>query len=233
MESLDVVVFQYGTLLKSAIEAINELSQVELYRIFNRYNDSKLLTSALLKLYEIESQTFNSLISGNYPSWSSQCKNMTDIYNALDIDYQLLNSNRMTIYPYVFVATINGIYSGHLYAWTIDLGNYNVTNITGIRSGIYNFFCDPNKRIEMSLISQVYEWLKPKQTKKHYIRILQPTNELINNLINVGFISSEHFNPDNKNLLSNNVSLGNIIFTKKLILREKDYIFDLDKKLSL
>ena len=130
---------------------VNSLEPEEIYHLFNERNTADVLTAALYAIYQLEFSVRNTLISGNKisESWildktQRECPKgslgprLTSLTNNTTVvDVKILlslsdvyfrdnllfksNLNDLKQYPNVFIATVDGTYAGHVYAWTVDM----------------------------------------------------------------------------------------------------------------
>lgn len=171
------------------------------------------------------------------------------------------NINELSQYPHVFVLVVNGIYSGHVYAWTIEVENSRVTNVIGIRSSILQLLgavCDVRQRgVAPMFFSSIHRWaaeggslilgvnswrvsqlressatLEIDNPIDHYIRVLQPIGPMPDILKNCGFVMVKPFrNNERVKWLLDNATIGSIPLTTGLIFRDYDYIIKISDAL--
>lgn len=85
------------------------------------------------------------------------------------------NLNNLGQYPNVFIVTVDDIYAGHIYAWTVDMEVAQVTNVIGIRSSILQIMADrcglKTRGIVPMLLSAIQKWGEERNqsNKDHYI----------------------------------------------------------------
>lgn len=251
--NLKIINFPITPFTDDIASYINSLSLEQLYHLFDERNSSDILTAALYTICQSESNLLKDLYSNNSPqSWIldkalSLCPDITQLnYQLLhslnDVYYKdnLLfksNLNNLSQYPDVFIMTIDNMYSGHIYAWTVDMDVARVTNIIGIRSSLLQLMIDrcglKQHGITPLFINAIKDWavttdLDETHQKDHYIRFLQPLDPMPNLLSNYNFsIAKPLRNSPQFKWLYDNLSLGKTPLTFGLIFREYDYILKL------
>lgn len=255
----EIVTFQITPYSDEIASYINSLSEEQIYQIFNNQGiTSEILTAALYGIYKLESAAKNLIrnkndVSGSYTIQQAElrCPNASKLLNPkilgsladVYIRDELLfssNLNELTVYPNAFVLVVNGVYAGHIYAWTINnpSGVGKVTNVIGIRTSIYQLLIDLCK-LRQSGVAPIFfdairRWaLLTTNGEPHYIRVLQPIGPMPGLLTKCGFIQTKTIrNQEGLNWLFDNSSLGDIPMVKMLIFREYDYIIDLNNVLN-
>lgn len=218
---------------------INGLDPSQIYRLFNERTSAEVQTAALYFVSRLESSMSKTLISGEI--WN-QCPNgiinidpdilkrLGDVYMRDDM---LFTANRSDIkqYPHALVLTIDDVYAGHIYVWTVNMEIGVVTNVIGARPSLTQIImnkCGIQKQgIAPVFLDAVRNWIldNGNQSKNHYIRVLQPIGSMPSLLAKCGFSLAKSLRniPEIK-WLFDNLSLGNTPLTIGLIFREYDYI---------
>jgi len=240
---------------------VNNLEPEEIYRMFNERNTADVLTAALYAIYQLESNAHNTLIKGEKisESWildeaQRQCPNnnvatdfkilmsLSDVYFRDNLLFKA-NLNDLGQYPNVFIVTVDGMYAGHTYAWTVDMEVARVTNVIGIRSAIIQIMADrcglKQQAIAPMFLKAIQQWSEARnsdndnQSNDHYIRILQPIGPMPRILTKCGFSPTKRLrNVSEMKWLFDNLSLGNTPLTSGLIFREYDYIVKVSDSLK-
>ena len=242
---------------------INTFTLGELYRLFNERNTADVLTAALYGIYQSELNLYNGLTDEAKvaDSWIiDEAKLQCDMLHSSGISPKKLisinprilmslgdvffrdnllfraNLNDLGQYPNVFIVTVGGLYAGHVYAWTVDMGVSRVTNVIGIRSSFLQIMLDQcglkQRGIAPMFLNAILQWaididLKENHQKDHYIRFLQPIGNMVDIITKCGFSNTKHLrNSENHKWLYDNLSLGNTPLTTGLIFREYDYIMN-------
>jgi len=230
---MKIVNFQITPYNDDIAAYVNNLNSDQIYKFFDRDIStftSDLLTAVLLAIYKLKSSV---------PYNNISCIGIQDTYPPDDVLFSQ-NINELEQYPNVFVLVENGIYEGHVYAWTVDMENVNITNIIGayFRDNI----CQLKDRTYISVfLNSIETWTKNRDVekksiyvagtfniKRYYIRIIQPNSTIRNTLSDCGLYIAKGFrNQENMNWILDNTSLGKTPLADNLILREYDYIIDL------
>ncbi|CAH6418436.1 Hypothetical protein HVR_LOCUS151 [uncultured virus] len=140
------------------------------------------------------------------------------------------NINELAQYPNVFVLVVNGLYSGHIYAWNVTAGSSQVTNVIGIRSSLLQLFADQcglrQRGVAPIFMNAIKEWATiTNKSKTAYVRIIQPISPMPDILKGCGFTMMKPMKYiDDTKWLFDDLSLGNIPLTQGLIFRDYDYI---------
>jgi len=247
---VDILNFQITPYSDEVAAYINSLTAEQTYRIFATEVSADILTAALHAVTNLESEARKIMRHGyDYASsWiinysMSICPRLIydpTILDALkDIhtrdDYLFSrNIDDLDVYPNVFLLIIDGIYSGHIYAWTINdpTKNYSVTNIIGIRSSVHQIMlnkCNLKQQgIATIFLSAIHTWSASTANSTHYLRVLQPIGPMPKFLQSCGFVLSKTlYNQENTRWLFDNGSLGHTLLVKGLFFRDHDYIMNI------
>ncbi len=239
---LEVVNFKITPYDDDVVDYIDSLSAEDIYYIFLNDESHDVLTAALFNIYRMESDARNILlkkknINTSYPLIMAQ-RDCPDSYKSLNIGIlnalgdvymrdQILFSENLydiNLHPNVFVLVIDGVYSGHVYAWkTMD-----VTNVIGIRTSIYQLLIDKCK-LRTSGVAAIFMDAIHKWAKQHpyteYIRVLQPIGQMPHILSKCGFTNANKIiNREGLDWMYDNKSIGPIPFARPLLFRDDDYI---------
>lgn len=254
-----IVTFQITPYSDETASYVNSLSEEEIYRLFSiRGINNEILTAALYAVYKYEFYTKGLVrdkkditLSYTLKEAELRCPGASEILNLkillslADVFIQddalfSQNLNALAIYPNAFVLVVDGTYSGHIYAWTINnpSGSGKVTNVIGIRTSMYQLLTDICKLRQFGVapifFDAIRRWvLITTNHEPHYIRVLQPIGPMPSILTKCGFISIKGMrNQDGMNWLFDNSSLGNIPMVRMLIFREYDYIINITKNFN-
>ena len=248
-----IVNFQITPYSDNVASYINSLSEDQIYRLFNSDQvTSEILTAALFAIYKFESNARISILkkSTNFsqkvgeaelrcPGSTKNLKYTTlvSLANVQLMDNILFsdNFNNLRIYPNVFILIIDGIYAGHIYAWTVNnpSGIGKVINIVGIRTSIYQLLIDicglRQRGVSSIFFDAIRRWtLSNIIDEPSYIRVLQPIEQMPALLTKCGFVQAKNVrSQQGMDWMFNNSSLGDIPMVRMLILREFDYIIPL------
>lgn len=251
-----VVTFQITPYSDAIATYINSLPEEQIYTLFRENVGADVLTAALYGIYKLESSARSTIltmdnISGSYPnSYQNIDRKILNSLSEVYLRDELLfsqNLNELTLYPNAFVLVINGIYSGHIYAWTVENtdGPGRVTNVIGMRSSILELLLDPrglqHSSITTIFLNAIRTWAVNQDIRlvqaanglPHYIRVLQPIGLLPGLLTKCGFVMTKILrNQDGMNWLFDNGSMGDIALVRQLLFREYDYIAFIDTPLQ-
>lgn len=237
-----IVNFQITPYSDDAADYVNSLDQEEIYRIFSQDVTSDILTAGLYAIYKLESRARDILLNnGNInDSWALQegmrlcqgatvesniLKSLGDVFLRDDLLFSE-NLNDIALYPNVFVLVVNGVYAGHIYAWTIGA----VTNVIGIRTSLTQILAGKcglkQEGVAPIFLNAIQKWaVDNSKNPDHYIRIIQPIGPMPKLLIGCGFVLAKTLrNQEGLGCLFDNGSLGDIAMVRPLIFREYDYI---------
>lgn len=220
---------------------INSLNDKEIYSLFSTTTRGDILTAALRAIYDHESNALKVLLTGGdiNTMWvlsyvESLCPGASNNMNAGAIkslgdvflrDSLLFGSNlnSLRIYPHVFVLINNGLYAGHIYAWTTNA----ITNIIGIRSSLLQILgahCGLKQGgIATIFLSAIREFAL--SSKSQVLRVIQPIGPMPDMLKRCGFVLARTVrNTPGFETLFDGSGIDDMPMTNMLIFREYDYI---------
>lgn len=256
-----IITFQLTPFDKTTEDTINSISEAELYSIFNQNKSPTILSAALYRLFIIENKVREGMNSEewmisyinkeenwiiqetlkqcpitNFKLTPSKDKSFFDVYLR---DWDMFNNYtlRNKIIPNVFILLINGIYSGHIYAWKVPISyiNAEVTNVIGIRASIMQILLNKcNKKqpnIARIFLSAIRDWSLSRAAPNtiQYMRIIHPIGPMPRILKDCGFARVGEL-PEKILWLYDNDTFGGIIIPRNS-LRDYDYIGEITRPL--
>lgn len=262
MTATQVINFAIAPYSDAVATKINSLSEPELYGLFSQPLSGEILTAALFSISRREGNLRQQLENGNYDSirsWVVKDATQQCMENQIPFERQLSpeilrglklahlrdtllfgNSlNQLTFFPNVFLMVIDGIYAGHVYAWT----RQRVTNIVGMRSSLHQLLkgrCGlKTPQLTSVFLNAIDQWTSSRiddsdrdlNQRDHYLRYLQPSGKLISILNRCGFrlaLSSRRDYDRDWAWFFDEQTLGLTPLTAGLLFREYDYFIPLN-----
>lgn len=196
MSNIKVIIFEVVALdIDEATKVISDLNQERIYRIGNLSNPT-LLTMYLLAISVNECAAINhdqcpikldNLDGSNVEQYKQNIKYYLELYDR-DIAACTMGDYR-DYEPYVAVMTIDDIYVGHTYFWTIS----DIYNIMGIRASLQHQAKKVDRvPVAIHLLSAIRRWLARRYDGMLY-RLVAPFSQMTKLALKLGMIEEQDY----------------------------------------